>query len=247
MKIGTILFHQGWTDIINCLPLVNIFSKEFEKINLIVREDSKPIIDYYLSQFSNVKGCYYDKFELDNRLGEIVQKYNETEILFFGIHDEFRKNKYINLFLNSKPDEFFVKKFYTVYDIEYSNRVTSFELKRDFNLEEKLYNNFISEHGNDYVLYHDDVERNIILDKTNFNSNYKWVDLDKTTYTFFDYVKILENSKEIHLIDSVWAAIIYLLDSKYGLFKHIPIRVNCLRGYKPMFLEPIKLDNWEVI
>jgi len=127
------------------------------------------------------------------------------------------------------------------------NRINYFNLNRNIELEEKLYNDFISTHGNDYVLYHEDAGRDIILDKNNFNSNYRWIDLDKTTYTFFDYIKILENSKEIHLIDSVWAAIVYLLDSRYGLFKHIPIRVNCLRGYKPMFLEPIKLDNWEVI
>ena len=247
MKTGTMLFHQGWTDIINCLPLVNFFSKDFEKINLIVRDDSKPIIDYYLSQFSNVESCYYNKVELDNILGEITQKYNDTEILYFGVHDTFRKNKYVNSFLNSKPNDFFVKKFYTVYDIEYSNRVSSFEIKRDIDLEEKLYNDFILTNGNDYILYHEDADRNIILDKTKFNSNYKWVDLNKSTYTFFDYIKVLENSKEIHLIDSVWAAIIYLLDSRYGLFSHIPIRVDCLRGYKPMFLEPIKLDNWVVV
>jgi hypothetical protein len=247
MKTGTMLFHQGWTDIINCLPLVNFFSKDFEKINLIVRDDAKPIIDYYLSQFSNVESCYYNKFDIDNHLGEIYQKYNETEILFFGVHDAFRRNNYVNSFLNSKPNDFFVEKFYTVYDIDYLNRINYFNLNRNIELEEKLYNDFISTHGNDYVLYHEDAGRDIILDKNNFNSNYKWIDLDKTTYTFFDYIKILENSKEIHLIDSVWAAIVYLLDSRYGLFKHIPIRVNCLRGYKPMFLEPIKLDNWEVI
>lgn len=247
MKTGTMLFHQGWTDIINCLPLVNFFSKDFEKINLIVRDDAKPIIDYYLSQFSNVESCYYNKFDIDNHLGEIYQKYSETEILFFGVHDAFRRNNYVNLFLNSKPNDFFVEKFYTVYDIDYLNRINYFNLNRNIELEEKLYNDFISTHGNDYVLYHEDAGRDIILDKNNFNSNYRWIDLDKTTYTFFDYIKILENSKEIHLIDSVWAAIVYLLDSRYGLFKHIPIRVNCLRGYKPMFLEPIKLDNWEVI
>ena len=44
---GTILFHQGFTDIINCLPLVNIFSKKFEKINLLMRNDFKEIIDFY--------------------------------------------------------------------------------------------------------------------------------------------------------------------------------------------------------
>lgn len=247
MEIGTMLFHQGWTDIINCLPLINYHSEKYQKINLIVRDDAKPIIDYYLSQFSNVEACYYNKFELDNNLGQIVQKYDNTDILFFGIHDAFRKNEYINSFLTTKPNDFFVEKFYTVYNIDYLNRVESFGIKRNLELENKLYSDFLLKNGNDYILYHEDVERGIILEKNNFKKDFKWVDLDKTTYTFFDYIQILENSKEIHMIDSVWAAIVYLLDSKYGLFKNIPIKVHCLRGYKPMFLQPIKLDNWEVL
>ena len=72
----------------------------------------------------------------------------------------------------------------------------------------------------------------------------KFVDLNKATNTFFDYIKILENSKEIHLLDSVWGVFVYQIDAKYGLFKNIPITTHCLRGYIPMFTEPIKLNNW---
>lgn len=247
MNEGTILFHQGWTDIINCLPLVNYFSKKKEKINLIIRKDSKPIVDFYVSPLNNVQVHYIDKFDLDNKLHEIVPSFKETELLFFGIHDAYRINDYVNLFLNSKPNTFFVEKFYTVYEIDYMNRITSFELSRNFEIEDKIYKNFIEKNGTDYLVYHEDLERNIILDKTNFDEKIEWVNLDKLSYIFFDYIKVLENAKEIHLLDSVWAAIIYLLDAKYGLFKNIPIKVNCLREYKQMFTEPIKLDNWEII
>ena len=63
-------------------------------------------------------------------------------------------------------------------------------------------------------------------------------------YNINDYIKILENSKEIHLLDSVWGVFVYQIDAKYGLFKNIPITSHCLRGYMPMFTEPIKLNNW---
>ena len=247
MKTGTLLFHQGWTDIINCLPLINYYQKEYDSINFIVREDAQPIIDYYILQFTNVVPCYYKKFDLDNHLGEIYQKYKETDILFFGIHDSLRKNEFVNSFLSTKPESFFVEKFYTVYGIDYINRINSFELKRNTELEQNLFESFLDKHGNDYILYHEDVERDIKINKPEVNSNLKWIDLDKMSYTFFDYIKVLENAKEIHLIDSVWAAIIYLLDAKYNLFKNIPIKVHCLRGYQQMFTEPMKLDNWEVL
>lgn len=247
MNNGTMLFHQGWTDIINCLPLINFHEKKYEKINLIVREDSKPIIDFYISQFENVFPIYIDKFRLDNQLHLIVPNFKDTDILFFGLHDGYRNKSYVNQFLNSKPNTFFVEKFYTCYDIDYINRVESFEIKRDFNNENKMYDEFVSKHGTNYILYHEDFGRNIILNKSEFNKNYKSVNLDKISYVFFDFIKILENAKEIHLIDSVWSAIVYLLDSKYKLFKNIPIKVNCLREYKQMFTEPIKLDNWEII
>ena len=49
----------------------------------------------------------------------------------------------------------------------------------------------------------------------------KLVDLNKSTNIFFDYIKILQNAKDIHVLDSVWGAFLYQADSKYELFNHI--------------------------
>lgn len=239
MKTASILFHQGWTDIINSLSLINIHHDKYDNINLIVREDAKPMIEYYISQFSNVVGCYYNIEKIDKELDDIIKIFQDTELLFFGFFDSYRSNKYTNSFNNNNG--FFVEKFYTSYDIEYIERVNSFQIARNYEKENELFNQFISQHGTSYILYHG------VPTIQNSNHGYNWVDLDKTTYTFFDYLKIIENAKEIHLLDSVWGALIYQIDAKYKLLNNIPIKVYCNRGYVQMFTEPVKLDNWEIL
>ena len=64
---------------------------------------------------------------------------------------------------------------------------------------------------------------------------------------FFDMICILQNAFEIHLIDSIWAAFIYLLDAKYKLFNDKQIYIYALRGHHAMFTRPIKLLNWKII
>jgi hypothetical protein len=60
-------------------------------------------------------------------------------------------------------------------------------------------------------------------------------------------IKVLVNAIEIHLLDSSWGAICYLLDAKYKLFQNKKIYLYANRGYSKMFIEPIKLDNWILI
>ena len=36
-------------------------------------------------------------------------------------------------------------------------------------------------------------------------------------------IKVLENAKEIHLIESTYSIAIYLLQKKYNMFENIPI------------------------
>lgn len=43
-KEGILYFHQGWTDIINCLALINYYGSLYDKIYLIMRADAKPIV-----------------------------------------------------------------------------------------------------------------------------------------------------------------------------------------------------------
>lgn len=241
---ANILFHQGWTDIINCLPLINYNSSIYEEIYLFIRDDSQPMIDFYCRNLKNIKIIYEKKENIDYNLIKILNNFSENENVFFGIFDTFNlKNN--NSFLSNRFDFFFVQKFYECYNIPYMTRVDSFDFERDLEIEEKKFNEFVKKNGEDYILIHEDRDRNLLISVENTNK-YNIVNIDKITDIFFDYIKILQNAKEIILIDSVWAALVYLLDAKYKLFENIPIKVKCSRGYQEMFRKPIKLENWQI-
>jgi hypothetical protein len=134
----------------------------------------------------------------------------------------------------------FVKCFYELYDIPLKVKIDYFNLKRDEDIEEKIYNNFIEKYGKKYILNHE-------IDFSSENKDISCVNLNEISEIFFDYIKVLENSIEFHLLDSSWGALIYILDCKYGLFKDKKIYLYAKRGYTKMFTEPILLPNWEII
>jgi hypothetical protein len=234
-KIGLLYFHQGWTDIVNCLALIDYYNN-YDILYLLIRDDSYKLINYYIKNKSNVIPVFVQKNILDNT--NPIQYFNNTrkienyDILFHGMHDAYRIDNYKYVF---SLNNFFVNSFYSAYDIDYINRVQSFNLERDYNIEDNIYEKFINKYGKKYILNHE-IE-NIISEYPNIN-------LNNYSDTFFDCIKILQNAKEIHLLDSIWGSIIYCLDAKYKLFKDIKIYIYCKRGYTKMFSEPVLLENW---
>ena len=234
---STLLFHQGWTDIINCLPLITYYSKLYPKLKVVTRKDAKLLIDFY-TKGSNVQPIYYDKSIIDSNINSILLENLGDDLLFFGVWDHYsnilsRKDKYIN-----NPTKCFVEKFYTAYGIPYEERINSFTLSRDLEKENVIYNQFIKSFGKNYILTH-----NIPLN----NTDLPIVNLDNKSSIFFDYIKVISQTNEIHLLDSSWAAIIYHIDCKYKLFSHIPITVYCKRGHYSMFSSPSHPPNWSLI
>lgn len=233
-----ILTHQGWTDIVNSIPLINYYSKIRENVIFVVRDDALEMMNYYTKHLDNVEVHGMDKTFLNGSGEYVVRNFPNCEYLFFGGHDTLSTNPdRRHKFHNSEGIECFVQRFYKPYGLDYSIRVNEFEISRDMNLENELYEKFVSEHGENYTLNHK-VGGHV--------EGCKSVELDGISNRFFDVIKIMENAKEMYLLDSVWAAIVYMLDGKYRLFKDKKIFVKCERGYIPMFTEPIKLDNWTV-
>lgn len=257
-KKAILYFHQGWADIINQLSLITYYSKRYELLECIMRHDSHAITDFYVRDLENVNILYTpfdggkDIFRSGSPFDMSLLTKPETDLLFHGIPD--RYGMFGGKWPCGSDEVFFVKKFYECYGVDYITRVSDFDVPRDLELEEERYQDFINKHGNDYILYHDDEGRGLennmssltILDKSKF-SDYTTCNLNESTNIFFDYIKIIMNAKEIHLIDSVWGNMIWLLDAKYGLFKHIPIHVYCVRGHKPMFTDPVVLENWIIL
>jgi hypothetical protein len=234
-------FHQGWTDIINCLSLINYYNEKYQKVYLLIREDSKGIIDFYTKNNNNVIILYEDKKVLDNNYNNIdyfEKKYNLENISreLIGCHDKNRLDMFKNKFSMGK---FFVNAFYECYEIDYINRIDYFTFTRDIELENLTYNKFINKYGTKYILYHEVIK--------NYDKSIQIINLNNISDIFFDTIKILENAIELHLLDSVWGAFIYQLDCKYKLFQNKKIYLYAQRGYKKMFEEPIKLNNWIII
>ena len=60
-KEGILYFHQGWTDIINCLALINYYCNIYDKIYLIIRNDSDQLINFYTKDITNIQIFYEEK------------------------------------------------------------------------------------------------------------------------------------------------------------------------------------------
>ncbi len=58
---GILYFHQGWTDIVNCLALINYYCNLYYKIYLIMRNDAKLLIDFYTKDVNNLQIFYEEK------------------------------------------------------------------------------------------------------------------------------------------------------------------------------------------
>jgi hypothetical protein len=56
-----LMFHQGWTDIVNCLPLVNWYARKYTKLFVVFRDDAKPLTQFYLRGLQNVFPIYIPK------------------------------------------------------------------------------------------------------------------------------------------------------------------------------------------
>jgi len=253
---GLLHFHQGWTDIVNCLPLIDFYLDKGYDLTVISRHYAKDIVEHYIRGKANVKIVYALTDDTDS-LATALANTGEYRLLFHGFHDSFRrlddeKRGAFGSAFRPSAGSHFVKLFYEVYDIPYMQRVIDFNIVRDYSLEDIEYNRFVETHGDSYILYHGDIKsRNIIITSNLYNS----VNLNGITNNVFSFIKVLENAKELHLIDSIWASFCYLLNAKYGLLKDKTIYLypfldrsgGCVATKNEKVLEPLHLDNWIII
>jgi len=243
MTTAVLIFHQGYTDIINSLGLISYYAQRYNTLNVLMRNEAKNMLDFFIKDKSNVIVTYieHDDFEIYREKYQLQNVYlSSDDKLLIGYHDHLRKDKYVNKFhLMMKSDKHhnFVRGFYKAYDIGYQNRFDGFVFERDYNRENEMYNQIIGL-NTEYVLVHDTEDLPIELNNTILKIN-----LNKISDTFFDMIKVIENAREIHVIDSVWGVFIYLLDVKYRLCQNIKVYVYLKRKHKYMFDNPL-LPNW---
>lgn len=247
MKKGCLYFHQGWTDIVCQLPLINYYRTIYDELNVIMRKDAAELLNFYIRNLTGITPQYINL----NGGYNVPPNY---DVLFHGLLDVQRSDKYANKFVEYCQDltryTIFIEGFYVPYDISHDVRIEYFNVDRDINLETMMYEQFVKAHGEKYIIYHDDPTNNSgIATKIEFTQQLTIprINLHKTSTTFFDYLRIIYNAQEVHLIDSVWAALCYQMDAKYGIFDGKPINLYPKRGHHLMFTLPKRLKNWNII
>ena len=250
-------FHQGWTDIMNCLPMINIYAAKYRLVYLLVRRDAWGLIQFYIRGLRNVIPVYSPHLDL-NRLGISVVDVAHHKITRFELMGQLDGSRpssdplrgayqrYSDQVAKRLPDgrmsHTFERIFYEAYGLPYSDRVDKFALFRDPVLEETVYNRIAPKKP--YICVHSNPLLNLMVCP---KTPHAIVELNQSSEIFFDMIRVLQHAEELHLIDSVWAGLCYLMDAKYGLFHQKPVYVYCYRDFHRMFLEPVKLPNWTVV
>lgn len=250
MNNGLLYFHQGWTDIINCLPLINVYSEKYKRIYILVREDAAPMVMFYIRGLKNAIPIFKNKELLDTVPWHTlvnIQEFGIGGFEFIAHHDMMRpyNDPYRGAYdrLNkAEPSLPFERLFYESYGIPYSHRVDKFVLYRDPVSEGNVYDRVVRKEP--YICTHTNKDLELFVKP---EEGCEILELDKTSYVFFDMIRVLQHAKSIHVIDSVWAAVCYMIDAKYGLLENVPVYVYCHRNFERMFTEPKRLPNWNII
>lgn len=266
MKKGLVLFHRGWTDQIAMMPVINYYRTIYDNLTILNVPYAKCLFDFYLKDKKNVETIYSDIFNDNNVQNKYFNNFptEQYDYLFHGKHDKHRVDKYRNVYM-SVPwrvlyNPHLGKRYYEFYDIDFINKVQHFDFVRDYEAENKKYEEFIKNNTVNYILYHDDSNADHVSLFRQHKRKENYVNLHGKGNECFYYIKILEHAKEIHLIDSFWAQFCYLLDARFSLFKNKQIYVYPFTtkerwgglfkdvSYKEEFkLEPVELPNWKIV
>lgn len=138
----------------------------------------------------------------------------EDEFVKIG-HEFYKETSNLNLDNNYPwPCDY---NFYKQFNVPFTFRFTKCYWKRDKVKEKKLFNKLVGK-KKDYIFIHDDPKRGLVIENKNINKRYKII-RNNYKYSIFDYSQIIENAKEIHLMESSFRQLCETLNtSKSKLF-----------------------------
>lgn len=122
-----------------------------------------------------------------------------------------------------QKDITFDQAFYLAEGLPFSYRFDKFYIERDLDKEKNLYNN-LTQNLDGYVFIHEDPSRGMFLDRARIRSDLPII-TNNTNNLITDYLTVLENATEIHVMQSCFKDMInsYLM-TKPKIFLHNYVR-----------------------
>lgn len=223
-----IYHHLGLGDHIICNALVRKFSSEYEQVSLFCKIHNKESVEFMYRDLNNLKVISLtDDKEVINYL---LDK-SKSDIILVGFQ---------NMYFTGSNN--FDVSFYSQFGIEFDFRWSNFKLIRDIEREEKLFKYFNLDENSEYIFLHDDDRFHIDINKID-NKEISVIKPNRDlTNNIFDYIKIIENAKEVHTIESSFLFIIDSLSLNKETYAH---RYPRIQGYMetPVYKSVKKIIN----
>ncbi len=247
--------HQGFADFFNQKAILDFYIKRYDFVIIIVSDVSRmTLLKALFKKNSNV----LIKIPKFNKFTNIFSKTKATCIIchtsshgiicgrrfispciYVNYSDftdylnikigAFSNFTYWEAFRYKKENISFAHAFYLYAGFNVDLRILNFKITRDYSLEKLFFAKFIKLEK--YILVHQDLQRGLVigdaLRKVSKCSS-KVINIDKLSEHMIDTIGAFELADEIHLIDSSYSVLIYLLSFHNKKIMQIPKYLHLL-------------------
>ncbi len=192
--------HLGLGDHFMCHGIVREYCKKYSQVTIFCYPHNYSTVSFMYRDIPNItiiKGndSFAKEFINQNTSQSGASKYNEVKILGFQNLDR----------STGVPLEW---QFYQLAGVPFDKKWSSFFIDRDLKKEQEIFEKITPK--TDYAFIHDDAERGYGIKRNLVNKNYVQITPDRSiTENIIDYCTVIENAKEIHVIDS---SFMFLID-----------------------------------
>lgn len=215
-----ILHHLGLGDQIMLNGMVRHFAEIHPNVHIVVKNCHKDSVEFMYRDLDNVKYVYVENTNPREIWGKVklISDCTVLPLATYGVPDNIWK-----FFTQTQQGNAFTNWAHGVYmqaGLNPKYMYSKFKVVRDHSREDKLYETYGL--SGDYIFKHDDPMRDRTITKYDknihiFSPDSKPIDdrqefFETTNPNIFDYLKIIENAKEVHCMNSSYNWMIDLMN-----------------------------------
>ena len=214
MSLKYIYHHMGLGDHIICNGMIRYFCKKYDNVVVFCKDHYYDNINYMYRDLNNLEIFNF----LDDE--QVVEFINKN----ISVKNNLIKPGFQNL--DSCLDRMtFDEAFYYLAGLDFQIRFDEFYFERDLEKEEEVCKT-LNPDDEKYIFVLDDPKRGYNIDMTKVTDEYKVIRND-FQFKMFDYIKLLENAEEIHMMQTGFLDMV----NSYKMDKPKIYRHNYVRNY----------------
>lgn len=205
-----IYHHLGLGDHIVCNAIVRITCSENINVTLFCYHHNFKSLKF---MFGDINNLTILPFHSDGEILNYIQSNNlHNQTLKIGFE---KMGKYYHT-------HSFDEAFYQIANIPFSLRFEKFHVERNLEIEQYVYTQ-LNPTNEDYIFVHDDTDRGFSINQSKYRQDLKVIQNDKR-FNIFEMLKIYENAKGVHFMESSISALLNSLplpNIKFFLHKYV--------------------------